>query len=108
MVRVQVLLLTLVLAMTASAAPSEDVVSASTLTRTHTVAPAWPKSAAEVEGWVLLRFIVLTNGTVADIEAQESSPAGVFDASAVEALRQWKYEPVERDGKKVAQRAEIR
>jgi TonB family protein len=57
---------------------------------------------------VLLRFTVLTNGTVADIEVKESSPAGVFDASAVEALRQWKYEPVERDGKKVAQRAEIR
>ena len=108
MIRIQVLLLTLVLAMTASAAPSEDVVSASTLTRTHTVTPAWPKSAAEVEGWVLLRFTVLTNGTVADIEVQESSPTGVFDASAVEALRQWKYEPVERDGKKVVQRAEIR
>jgi len=108
MLRVQVLLLTLALAMTVNAAPSEDVVSASTLTRTHTVAPTWPKSTAEVEGWVLLRFTVLTNGTVADIEVQESSPAGVFDASAVEALRQWKYEPVERDGKKVAQRAEIR
>lgn len=56
----------------------------------------------------MLRFTVLPNGTVADIKVQESSPAGVFDASAVEALRQWKYEPVERDGKKVAQRAEIR
>jgi hypothetical protein len=51
MVRVHVLLLTVVLAMTVSAAPSEDVVSASTLTRTHTVAPTWPKAAAEVEGW---------------------------------------------------------
>jgi protein TonB len=108
MVRVEVFLLTLVLAMTVSATPSDDVVSASTLTRTHAVTPTWPQSAGEVEGWVLLRFTVLTNGTVADIEVQESSPAGVFDASAVEALRQWKYEPVERDGKKVAQRAEIR
>jgi len=108
MVRVQVLLLTLVLAMTVSAAPSEDVVSASTLTRTHTVTPTWPQSAEGVEGWVLLRFTVLPNGTVADVEVQKSSPAGVFDVSAVEALRQWKFEPVEREGKKVAQRAEIR
>jgi TonB family protein len=108
MVRVQILFLTLVLAMTVSAAPSEDVVSASTLTRTHTVPPTWPQAAGEEEGWVLLRFTVLPNGTVADVQVQESSPAGVFDASAVEALRQWKYEPVERDGKKVAQRAEIR
>ena len=51
---------------------------------------------------------MLPNGTVADVKVQESSPKGVFDASAVEALRQWKYEPVERDGKQIAQRAEIR
>ena len=119
MVRVRVLSLAIVLAMTVSAVSSaqteqtsgggQDVVSASTLTRTHTIAPAWPQSAAaEVEGWVLLRFTVLPNGTVADVKVQESSPKGVFDASAVEALRQWKYEPVERDGKKIAQRAEIR
>ena len=118
MVRTQVLSLAIVLAMMATAASAgengqtsrsgQDVVSASTLTRTHTIAPAWPQSAAGVEGWVLLRFTVLPNGTVADVEIKESRPAGVFDASAVEALRQWKYEPVERDGKKIAQRAEIR
>jgi TonB family protein len=86
-----------------------DIVSASTLTRTHTVPPAWPQSASGgVEGWVLLNFTVLADGTVADIEVKEASPAGIFDASAVEALRQWKYQPVERDGKTVPQRAQIR
>jgi TonB family protein len=91
MVRVQVLALALVLAMTVTATSSgqserseQDVVSASTLTRTH------------------------TSGAVTDVEVQQSSPAGVFDTSAVEALRQWKFEPVQRDGKKIAQRAEIR
>jgi TonB family protein len=87
----------------------QDIVSASTLTRTHTVPPAWPQSASGgVEGWVLLNFTVLADGTVADIEVKEASPAGIFGDSAVEALRQWKYESVERDGKKVPQRAEIR
>ena len=118
MVRVRVLVLALVVAITMSATSlaqteqtssgGQDVVSASTLTRTHTVQPAWPQSAVGVEGWVLLRFTVLPNGTVSDVEVKESSPAGVFDASAVEALQQWKYEPVERGGKKIAQRAEIR
>jgi TonB family protein len=110
MVRVQVLLLAIVLAMTVTAAASgqTDVVSASTLTRTHTITPIWPQSASGIGGWVLLRFTVLPNGAVADVEVQQSSPAGVFDASAVEALRQWKFEPVQREGKKIAQRAEIR
>lgn len=118
MIRVPVLSLTLVVAMTVAAvssgqteqtpSSSQDVVSASTLRRTHTITPAWPESAAGAEGWVLLRFTVLPNGTVADVEVKESNPAGVFEVSAVEALRQWKFEPVERDGKKIAQRAEIR
>ncbi|MBM0106913.1 energy transducer TonB [Steroidobacter sp. S1-65] len=97
-------------AVTAEAAQShEGVVSASTLKRTHTIPPAWPASAPTgVEGWVMLEFTLLPDGTVSDIEVKESHPAGVFDTSAVEALRQWKYEPVERAGQKVAQRAEIR
>jgi TonB family protein len=89
-------------------ASTQEVVSASSLRRTHTISPAWPQSAARVEGWVLLRFTVQPDGTVIDVEVQEASPAGVFDSSAVEALRQWKFEPVEREGKKIAQRAELR
>ena len=106
MIRALALSLALGVAMTASADP--DVVSASTLKRTYTVPPAWPSSANGVEGWVRLHFTLLPNGTVAEIEVKEAHPAGIFEASAVEALRQWKYEPVERDGKKIAQRAEIR
>ncbi|WP_129644376.1 energy transducer TonB [Peristeroidobacter agariperforans] len=118
MVRVPVLSLVLVAAITVTAAcygqttqtsaSEQDVVSASTLKRTYTVQPTWPEAATGVEGWVRLRFTLLPNGTVADIEVEEAHPAGLFDASAVEALRQWKFEPVERDGKKIAQRAEIR
>lgn len=118
MVRAQVLPLVLVVSMAvaaASAGPMEqtsgsgqDVVQASTLKRTHIVQPTWPESAAGVEGWVRLWFTVLPDGTVTDIEVKEADPASVFDASAMEALRQWKFEPVERDGKKIAQRAEIR
>jgi len=118
MVRVKVLSLVVAASMAVGAASADqrkqmpgseqDVVQASTLKRTHIVAPAWPESAAGVEGWVMLWFTVQPDGTVSDIEVKESHPESVFDASATEALRQWKYEPVERDGKKIAQRAEIR
>lgn len=117
MVRVQILSLILGVAMTVAgtsygqtqqtSGSDEDVVSASTLKRTHTVGPTWPAAAAGVEGWVRLRFTLLPDGTVTDIEVKEAHPAGLFETSAVDALKQWTYEPVERDGKKISQRAEI-
>lgn len=110
MVRAQVFSLVMLVGMTMTAGAdgqTENVVNASTLTRTYTVPPAWPESARGVEGWVLLHFTLLPNGSVSDIEIKESHPEGLFDASAVEALQQWKYEPVERGGKKIAQRVEI-
>jgi TonB family protein len=119
MVRVKFLSLVVAASMAVAAASADpgkqvangeqDVVSAATLKRTHTINPTWPGSAAAgVEGWVRLRFTVLPDGSVSDVVVEEAEPASVFDSSAVDALRQWKFEPVERDGKKIAQRAEIR
>lgn len=119
MVRVKVVSLVLAASLAFAAASADptkpmanseqDVVSASTLKRTHTITPTWPGSAGEgVEGWVRLRFTVQPDGSVSDVVIEEAEPASVFDSSAVDALRQWKFEPVERDGKKIAQRAEIR
>ncbi len=104
----------LVLATPASSAEHDPtandvaVVSASTLTRKHTVTPTWPASAEGVAGWVKLRFTVMPNGAVTDVEVEDANPAGIFEDSAVQALRQWTFEPVEHEGKKIAQRAEIR
>ena len=87
----------------------QHIVSASTLTRTHAVTPTWPASAEQgVEGWVHLTFTVMPDGTVSDVEVSDANPAGVFDESAVQALSQWRFEPVERNGEKIAQRAKIR
>lgn len=116
MIRAHVLSLLLMISIaSASAEPADqtsaregDVVQASTLKRTYTVTPTWPESASGVEGWVRLHFTVLPDGTVSDVVVKESDPANVFDASAMQALQQWKFEPVERAGKKIAQRAEIR
>jgi TonB family protein len=87
-----------------------NIVSANALKRTRTVQPVYPESARKrgVEGWVELAFTVMPNGTVEDVEVRNASPANVFDDAAVRAIRGWRFEPVERNGEKVAQRAMVR
>lgn len=87
-----------------------NIVSAASLTRTRTVPPVYPESARKrgVEGWVELAFTVQTNGTVDEVEVRNASPAEIFDDAAVKAIRQWRFQPVERNGEKVPQRAMVR
>lgn len=87
-----------------------NVVSANSLKRTRTVQPVYPESARKrgVEGWVELAFTVMPNGTVEDVEVRNASPANVFDDAALRAIRGWRFEPVERNGERVAQRAMVR
>jgi TonB family protein len=89
---------------------STDIVSASTLTRTKTVQPVYPPSALRsgTNGWVELAFTVQPNGTVAEIEVRNASPADIFDEAAMRALRQWRFQPIVRNGEKVPQRAVVR
>jgi TonB family protein len=87
-----------------------NIVSANSLKRTRTVQPVYPEQARKrgVEGWVELAFTVTPNGTVEDVEVRNASPADVFDDAAVRAIRGWRFEPVERNGERVAQRAMVR
>ena len=87
-----------------------NIVSANSLKRTRTVQPVYPESARKrgVEGWVELAFTVTPSGTVEDVEVRNASPAGVFDDAATRAIRGWRFEPVERNGERVAQRAMVR
>ncbi len=87
-----------------------NVVSASALKRTKTVAPQYPSDALRkgIEGWVELAFTVMPNGSVDDVEVRNASPADVFDDAAIRAIRQWRFEPVVRNGKAVPQRAMVR
>jgi TonB family protein len=87
-----------------------NIVSANSLKRTRTVQPVYPEQARKrgVEGWVELAFTVMPNGTVEDVEVRNASPANVFDDAAVRAIRGWRFEPVERNGERVAQRAMVR
>ena len=91
-------------------AAQTSVVSAASLKRTKTVNPVYPESARKrgTEGWVELAFTVTPAGTVADVEVRNSSPEAVFDDAATRAIRQWRFEPIVRDGEKISQRAMVR
>lgn len=53
----------------------------------------------EIEGYVIVRFIVTETGSVLDPEVLRSEPPGVFDTAAKRAVRRWKFQPQIRDGK---------
>ena len=50
----------------------------------------------------LLRFIVSERGTVVDPEVIDSEPAGVFDETAIQAIRQFEYEPKTMNGRVIS------
>ncbi len=92
------------------AAERSRVVGANKLPRVHYEAPKFPASTRNrnIDGWVELEFTVLPDGTTSDIVVTNSSPRRTFDNAAVTAVRQWRYQPVMRDGKAVEQRAAVR
>ena len=58
---------------------------------TKRVEPEYPQSAIDnqLEGYVTLKFDLTESGSTENIEIVQSFPQGVFDISAVEALKQW-------------------
>ena len=89
---------------------ANDVVSAGALERLRYVAPEYPARAraAGTSGWVDLAFDVEPDGSVAHIAVLGSDPKEIFDAAAVAAVRRWRYQPAERDGHPIEQRAQLR
>lgn len=87
-----------------------NVVPAGGLTLVKSIKPIYPARANlnKIQGWVELDFTVAESGAVKDIAMHAASPPGVFEDAAISALSQWRYQPVQRDAKSVAQRARIR
>ena len=56
--------------------------------------PTYPRNALRMgrEGYVLIEFDVDTDGSVLDPYVIESEPTGVFERSAIKAVRKWLYE----------------
>lgn len=67
--------------------------------------PKYPTKARRdgIEGYVVLKFVVLEDGSVSDIEVIEAKPKRIFNREAIRALKKWKYKPKIVDGKAVKQ-----
>lgn len=64
------------------------------------VLPKYPSRAAfhNTEGWVHVEFTIAVTGKVKDVIVVDSDPEGVFEESAIEAVSQWRYIPMSKDG----------
>jgi len=77
--------------------PGADLASlAASLKLVRSVPPDYPQSALAhgVAGSVLLSFTVDGRGETRDVQVLQSTPTGVFDRSAVSAVKRWRYAPV--------------
>lgn len=72
----------------------------------HVTAPQYPRRARlrGLQGSVATAFTIDRQGRVRDIEVRDSEPAGVFDHAVVQALENWRFEPMTRDGEPVTRR----
>lgn len=80
---------------TAPATPARA--TASNLRPISTPAPRYPPDAMRAgrAGEVLLELTIGTDGTVSNARVLKSEPVRVFDREALNAVRRWKYEPVD-------------
>lgn len=72
-------------------------------------APKYPASARRkgLEGFALAEFIIDENGNVINVEIKQSSDP-IFDQPTIEAIRDWKFTPGEKDGRAVKTRTRVK
>lgn len=61
----------------------------------RSISPEYPYVAKRnrVEGRVVVRMLVNTEGRAQDLSVYSSTPAGVFDKAALNAARRWRFKP---------------
>jgi len=89
------------------ASPTGTQVQASTLQMIQKVAPIYPPLArqARIQGTVVLRIIINKSGEVRDVSVISGHP--MLAPAAVDAVRQWRYQPYEVDGQSVEVETDI-
>ena len=85
----------------ASAGPPE--VTEGDLTKVKALELEYPVGALSkgVEGWVSVSYTVTAEGKVTGVKVLDSSPAGVFEAAATQALSRVRYKPMLQGGKPI-------
>jgi TonB family protein len=86
----------------ASAGPPE--ITEGDLTKVKALELDYPVAALSkgVEGWVSVSYMVTAEGKVTGMKVLDSSPAGVFEAAATQALSRVRYKPMLQGGKPIA------
>ncbi len=61
--------------------------------------PSMPSRAREerIQGWACVVFTVTADGSVRDAKVTASAPEGYFEEAALDATRQWTYQPAQSD-----------
>lgn len=69
------------------------------------VPPTYPIQEAKKskEGWVIVSFVVDTNGKVSDAVVEDSSGSNRFERETLKALNKWKFQPATENGKAITQ-----
>ena len=69
------------------------------------IEPRYPVTAARdgISGWVRLGFSIDESGAVTDVTVLAAEPARMFEREAMAALKRWKYQPKQVDGKAIKQ-----
>lgn len=75
----------------------------------YQIAPVYPLAAKHkgVEGQVVIKFVVQADGSVTDVKVVSARPADLFEQSAINAVRKWRFKPGTRHNQPVATRVEV-
>lgn len=67
------------------------------------VSPKYPYGARKkhIEGRVVVRMLVTSEGRPMDLSIQEANPPGVFENASLEAARRWRFKPGRYEGRNV-------
>lgn len=78
--------------------------------RINYVAPEYPRAARRrnITGAVNLAFTITTDGRVRAVSVIKSEPSETFDQAAIDAVEQWRFEPVVENGVAVEKKTAVR
>ncbi|HZO22429.1 MAG TPA: energy transducer TonB [Steroidobacteraceae bacterium] len=84
----------------AQRSPADLAALAANMKRLRYVAPEYPQKALQLNatGAVTVEYTVDVKGDTRDVHVVESSPPGMFDRSAIAAIKRWHYQPAVVDG----------
>ncbi len=87
----------------AAPAPVRAVPASTPAVLVRSVNPRYPTQAQRlhVEGYVVVRFTVTSEGRTSNIKVVEAQPRHVFERAATDAIERWEFKPATRAGQPV-------